>query len=144
MPNFIKKALNALGGDGIVKDVTNIIDEVVTSKEEKEILQQKLLEIKNNHEQKLKELEGQDVSSARKREVNLRNTIGVWVQNIAAGCVILAFLLLLFLVVIKKQEVANRQLADILLGSLGVIVTQIFQYWFGSSRGSEAKNETIK
>lgn len=144
MPNFIKKILGSVDTGGIIKDVTDAVDKFVTTKEEKELLKQEMFKIQSEYETKIKELEIQDVSSARDREVQLRNTIGVWVQNLSAAFIIVGFLVLLFTVIYKKEEIANRQLADILLGSLGTVVIQVFQYWFGSSRSSDAKNDIIR
>jgi len=84
-----------------------------------------------------------DTQDARKRETTLRDSIGVWVQNTSAILVIIAFLGLLFVTVYLKVEIANKDMVNILLGALGTIVIQIFQYWFGSSKSSSDKNDHI-
>lgn len=84
-----------------------------------------------------------DTQDARKRETTLRDSIGVWVQNTSAILVIVAFLGLLFVTVYLKVAIANKDMVNILLGALGTIVIQIFQYWFGSSKSSSDKNDHI-
>jgi len=84
-----------------------------------------------------------DTQDARKRETTLKDSIGVWVQNASAVLVIVAFLGLLFVTVYLKVEIANKDMVNILLGALGTIVIQVFQYWFGSSKSSADKNEHI-
>jgi hypothetical protein len=118
----------ALLGGKFLEEVRGIVNDTITTQEEK---MQKINE--------LYALQVKDLESARNRETQLRNTIGVWVQNVAAVFVIVAFVLVLLVVIYRPQEIPNKTLADIMLGSLGTIVVQIFQYWFGSSKHIELK-----
>lgn len=43
-----------------------------------------------------------------------------------------------------KTDVAGSDAFLLLLGSLGTVVTQVFAFYYGSSRGSMAKDATIK
>ena len=61
------------------------------------------------------------------------NGIAVWVQNGAAVLVILSFVGLLFCVLYRERDLPNKDIFNILLGILGTVVVQIFQYWFGAS-----------
>jgi hypothetical protein len=76
-----------------------------------------------------------DLVNARKRELPLQNRVGIWVQNGAAALVILSFVGLLFCVLYRENDLPNKDIFNILLGILGTVVVQIFQYWFGASAG---------
>ena len=67
MPGFIKALLN---GGKLLDGAKNIIDEIVTTKEEKIQLQAKFQELINEHEQSLINAEVDDRKSARQREVD--------------------------------------------------------------------------
>jgi hypothetical protein len=126
------KILEVLSGK-LLEQARLIVDDVTTTKEEK---LEKLLE--------LYRLEVQDRHSARMREIALRNTIGVWVQNISAVLVILGFILTLVAVIYFPKEIPNKTLADIMLGALGTIVITIFNYWYGSSKHAEDELKNLK
>lgn len=102
------------------------------------------------HEEKMeslaqRELETQskDRDSARQRESTLRNTIGVWVQNIAAAFVIVLFGSMLFMIFWKGVPEENKEIFYSMLGVLGTLTTTIFNYWFGSSQGSVNKQREL-
>lgn len=144
---FVKKAskvVPALAGAafqaytnpaGVVGVVADILD--LQSDDSPELVKLKQeFEIKRlGFEKEMAEMRLKDVHSARQREISLRNTIGVYTQNIAAGTVILAFVALLFTLVLMERDMAERTstLVNILLGSLGTVVIQIFSYWFGAA-----------
>jgi hypothetical protein len=67
------------------------------------------------------------------REPGVRDGVAVWVQNGAATLVILSFVSLLFCVLYRESDLPNKDIFNILLGILGTVVVQIFQYWFGAS-----------
>ena len=67
------------------------------------------------------------------REPGVRDGVAVWVQNGAATLVILSFVGLLFCVLYRESDLPNKDIFNILLGILGTVVVQIFQYWFGAS-----------
>ncbi len=67
------------------------------------------------------------------REPGRHNRVAVWVQNGAATLVILSFVGLLFCVLYRESDLPNKDIFNILLGILGTVVVQIFQYWFGAS-----------
>ena len=82
MPGFIKALLN---GGKLLDGAKNIIDEIVTTKEEKIQLQAKFQELINEHEQSLINAEVDDRKSARQREVDaLKNGSKNWTQNVLA------------------------------------------------------------
>lgn len=141
--NFLSNALpgiaDVLPDKGILGIAKNIIDNATVSPEEKEEM---LAELKNIELTFFQE-EVKDRQDARQREIVLKDSIGVWNQNVVAFLVIVAFIGLLFGVVFMKVEVQNKELVYTLLGLLGGIVSSIFNYWFGSSQGSAKRNDQM-
>jgi len=77
------------------------------------------------------------------REPGGHNGVAVWVQNGSATLVILSFVGLLFCVLYREGDLPNKDIFNILLGILGTVVVQIFQYWFGASASTPgARNGT--
>ncbi len=124
---------------GILGIAKNLIDKATISESEKTEM---LAEIKEM-ELALFQEQVKDTQNARQREIELKDSIGVWVQNIAASVVIVGFIALLFGVVFMKVEVKNKELVYTLIGLLGGIVGSIFNYWFGSSAGSSKRNDQM-
>jgi|GEM_PF-5035893 len=77
-----------------------------------------------------------DPPYAANREPEVHKYVAIWVQNGAATLVILSFVGLLFCVLYRESDLPNKDIFNILLGILGTVVVQIFQYWFGASAGT--------
>lgn len=139
----MKKIIGKLFGSGLIKEIGDVADKFITTKQEKDEFMALLEEKRHDYETEAKKLQLADVADARAREIALRNTIGVWVMNMAAALTIIAFLGLLYVVVLNPVQMDDKQasLANVLLGSLGTIVISIFNYWFGSSDGSRRKDD---
>ncbi len=75
----------------------------------------------------------QPPAGAAIREPASQHAVRIWVQNGAATLVILSFVGLLFGVLYREDDLVNKDIFNILLGILGTVVVQIFQYWFGAS-----------
>lgn len=138
------------GTGGLLKGVEGIISKFKGDPTKLAEMEAELQKAVLDHETKLKALAQQELESyqrdradARAREVGLRNTIGVWVQNISAAMAILAFIVLIFVSYFYKGD-GDKTILNIMLGSLGTIVTGIFGYWFGSSQGSANKERQIQ
>lgn len=137
--------------EGLLGGLSSVIGKFKVDPTRAAELEKELQQAVLAHEQRVLELAAkelemavQDKSSAREREVSLRNTIGVWVQNMSAIVVIVAFIGLLYVSFFYEGEVYNRGIVDIMIGSLGTIVVSIFSYWFGSSQGSANKETQIR
>ena len=67
-----------------------------------------------------------------------------WAPAVLSGIVLLAFGLLIY-VVLTHDSLTDRTmpLANVLLGSLAAMATQVANYWLGSSSGSAAKSNQI-
>lgn len=81
----------------------------------------------------VKYIAGADSFCPESRELATQRSVRVWVQNGAATLVILSFVGLLFCVLYRENDLVNKDIFNILLGILGTVVVQIFQYWFGAS-----------
>jgi hypothetical protein len=139
LPEALQVVGDVLPDKGVLGIAKNIIEKSTISPEEKQQLVNQIHEFELTMVQE----EMKNTADARNREVQLRNTIGVWMQNVAAGIIISAFVGLLFGIVFMKVEVQNKELVYTLLGSLGTIVVTIFNYWFGGSAGSTKKTDQL-
>lgn len=154
--SFLEKLFSS-GATKLVDSVGAVLDNVITSKEEKLQLANELAKAEMQYElekQKMS-LEEQvailgDVANARQREVQVQasETATKLSKNItpylALGTVGLT--LLLFYVLIFQPGIIPDSKRDIILYILGVlsaVLTQIYSYYFGSSSGSVAKQKTL-
>ncbi|MEI9918151.1 MAG: hypothetical protein WDO14_05040 [Bacteroidota bacterium] len=136
MPGFIKGLLN---GGKLLEGAKNIIDEIVTTKEEKAQLEIKFKELINQHEQALVNAEVDDRKSAREREVELiraghRNLT----QNILAYTGIAAFFAITGYIIshgLGGMTTEESFIIGNLTGLAGAIAKDIYGYYFGSSKG---------
>jgi hypothetical protein len=80
-----------------------------------------------------------DRANARARETSLKD----WTPQVLALITFAAFFTLLFIMVHRSIPIANQQAFNILLGVLAGAVTQVLNYYFGSSSGSAAARDVI-
>lgn len=150
------------GGAGrLVDSIGNVLDNVITTKEEKQQLENEMKKAHMEWEVEMRKLSVeeqqnvlQDVQSARLRESEIQKSehaswLGKNISSLLAiAAPILAFTL--FYLVLFNDDITqtfNQDKKDILiyiLGVLSAIVTQIFSYYFGSSMGSAEKNKMLK
>lgn len=116
---------------------------------EEELLRLRLEE--NKLDVELEKLRFADLDSARKREMEIGNSANAssLQKNVgpilAIGTVLLTFLMFWYFAWGSLDP--NSPKKDIIvyiLGVLSTITTQIFSYYFGSSQGSSAKNDTVE
>jgi hypothetical protein len=141
MPGFLKNLLN---GGKLLEGARKIIDEIVTTKEEKALLEIRLQELIQAHEQALINAEVDDRKSARQREVDsLKNGSKNLTQNILAYAAIVAFFAITGYIISHGLGNMNTEESFIignLTGMAGAIAKDIYGYYFGSSKGeSDAK-----
>ena len=76
-----------------------------------------------------------DTQSARERELKSEEITGKfdWVQHTCALIVVIGFFATCFTIEVKKVDQADHDILYMLLGILGTVFTQIYQYYFGSS-----------
>jgi len=137
----------------VISSVGSVIDNLTTSKEEKEAAKLAIQVEVNRHMEALqanllkeKELDVQDRASARNREAEFVKATGhidflMWFLALAA-IAIFAFLVWTLL----KSEVPekNEILVVHTLGIIEGIIVSLFSYYFGSSAGSRFKDMRSK
>lgn len=144
--SFIKKILSG-GGSQIIESVGNVLDKVITNKEELAQVKLELDKEINRHLEaiqanilKEQELQVQDRSSARTREADFVKATGhidylMWFLAIA-GMMIMGYCLY----VLINQELENKELFIHFLGIIEGVVVSMYSYYFGSSVGSRIKD----
>ena len=149
------------GAAVLVEKVGNVIDNVVTTKEEKMQLENEIKKAEQEFQVEMKKLSieeqqqvYQDLASARQRELTIQTSqygtkLGKNTASfLALGTTILTFALF-YLVIFywtgkRDLQEGQKEVVIYILGVLSAIVTQIFSYYFGSSAGSAKKSEMIE
>lgn len=155
---FLKNLFS--GGAGqLVKSVGNVLDKVVTTKEEKMALENEIKKAEMQYQIDMRKLSIEerqivlaDTDSARKRESTIQTSqygtkLGKNVSSyLALGTTLLAFSMF-YVVIFKNHELetsGSKEIVLYILGVLSAIVTQIFSYYFGSSQGSAVKSDMMQ
>lgn len=145
------------GASTLVDSVGKVLDNVITTKEEKQQLDIELRKSEQQFQIELRKLDLQeqqailgDMSNARSREVEIaksenatrlsKNTLPL----MALGTIVLSFIL--FYVLVFSPNLIPTSSKDIVIYILGVlsgILAQVYSYYFGSSAGSADKQKTI-
>lgn len=145
-----------LNGGKIVEQVGNVIDNLSTSKEEKEQLKIELEKEINRHSEVVEteltkriEIELKDNQDARAREIQVATSdkaplINKIVTPVLAFIIIGLTFTMWCLIVFKQIPESNRDTANIIVGSLTTLSMGVVSYYFGSSAGSKAKQQTIE
>jgi len=145
------------GANTLVDSVGKVLDNVVTTKEEKMQLDNEIRKSEMQFQLDLKKLSNEeqqmilgDMSNARQREVQIMNSEKATKLNrnlmpvMALSTIIIV--LALFYVLIFSPSVIRSESKDIImyiLGVLSALLTQIYSYYFGSSQGSADKSRTL-
>lgn len=144
------------GGVGqVVDSIGKVIDNVTTTKEEKQQLDNEIrkAEMQYNLESRKIDLEEKqavlkDVDSARIMASNIQTSANATnlSKNVAAylalGTVFLTFVLF-FVWAFADVTQSQKEIVLYILGVLSAIDTQIFSFYFGSSQGSKDKQATL-
>jgi len=144
--SFIKKILSG-GGSQIIESVGNVLDKVITNKEELAQVKLELDKEINRHLEaiqanilKEQELQVQDRSSARTRESDFVKATGhidylMWFLAII-GMGIMSYCLYTLI----YNELQNKELFIHFLGIIEGVVVSMYSYYFGSSASSRIKD----
>jgi hypothetical protein len=130
---------------GLVDGITNLADEFIDTKAEKAVRDIKIQEIVNTQLKTLTE----DVQSARNREIQVnasesaswlaKNTLGMLAIGITLG-----FFSMLAWMMNYEVPPTNKDILNIMLGSLGSAWIGIVGYYFGSSAGSKSAGTALQ
>ena len=134
-------------GGKLLNGVKDIVDEVVTTKEEKGELMIKWKELLNQYEQEITKAEAEERISARDREVQLvRAGSKNITQNILAYIGVVSFFGVVGYILSKglgNMAAEESFIVGNLTGMAGAIAKDIYGYYFGSSKG-EHEAQSIK
>ena len=135
--------------DDIVSAGLRIIDKVIPDPAAKAEAQQKLLELQQNGELKLEEFDvkreeiaASDRDSARDMQVATQSSV----PPILAAIVILAAFSIIAYVLSGKVALTGEQglIVGTIIGGVMGYVTQVLNYYFGSTSSSKSKDVTIQ
>jgi hypothetical protein len=145
------------GASQLVDSVGKVLDNVVTTKEEKMTLENEMKKAEMQYQLEAKKLDIQeqeiytkDAQNARDREKDIQSNVnatklGKNVSSyLAIGATILCFSMFaceLFIPGVFDDK--NKEMVFYVLGVLSTLLTQVYGYYFGSSAGSSAKSQTI-
>lgn len=148
MPNILSKIFSS-GAKDLVGTVGNVIDNLVTSKEEKEAAKLAIAQEINRHSEALEansikeiELQNADRDSARRREMDITKTLGRadYFQYIIGLIPVLGLPALVYYVMMYEIPQRNEHLAMLIIGEVLGFVASIYNYHYGSSMGSRIKD----
>lgn len=142
------------GAKDVIGSIGTVIDNVVTTKEEKELLKIEIAKEVNRHVESLQdkalretELEFNDLDSARRRQVELAKAGAAdRTPSILAYIAVIGFIgIVVFLMVhgISTMDKEIILLIGSLLGMLGSNSQTVYNYYFGSSSGSKEKQRQL-
>ena len=135
--------LLGMGKSNLIDSIVNGVDRFVTTAEEKEKLRQDMQKIVDGYVLEASKIALEDVVSARKREVDLKGTLGAYVMNGAAAAIVVLFLLTLILPWFPRLVEPISPGYQNATKTLEYILIAIIGYWFGSSRSSQSKDELL-
>ena len=129
---------------GAFDSVTNILKEKAKTNEEANQLLIELELKKLEWQRELYELEVADRESARNREIEIAKTGKFDFMFLATGVSGLASFMFVVYAVVYIPEVADNPLFIHLMGMIeGVVIGNIFAYYYGTSKSSSDKNKLI-
>lgn len=145
------------GASSIVSAVGGVVDNIITTKEEKMQLENEIKKAELQYQIEMRKLNleesGQvfaDVKDARamasavqtsSNSSKLSKNVG---PLLALGTTLLTFALFFTLIFGFCEKGNTKEIVLYILGVLSAIVTQIFSFYFGSSQSSKDKNQTIQ
>ncbi len=146
------------GAGNLVKAVGDVVDEFVTTGEERMELENEMARTRMEFDLEQKRLGIQeqeiylkDTSSAREAQATIQTSEHAsWLAKnvgpmLALGTTLLAFFLFYWVLRGGDQMAGDKkEIAIFILGALSAITTQIFSYYFGSSQGSASKNRMLE
>ncbi|HCY42967.1 MAG TPA: hypothetical protein DHV48_16760 [Prolixibacteraceae bacterium] len=154
--SFLKDLFSG-GANTLVDSVGKVLDNVITTKEEKLQLENEIRKSEMQFQLDMKKLSNEeqqmmlgDISSARQREVQVQTSehasrLAKNVSPILAFGTTLLTMLFFYILVFKPHSISadSKEIVLYILGVLSAILTQVYSYYFGSSAGSADKARQI-
>lgn len=142
------------GAGEILKPVSDILDNLTTNKEEKIKAQAELEKVLNDFiiqketmANTVIELYLKDTQDARSLQKTAIASEDKFVRRFIyylALVVLIAALSMMVLILTGEIPNENKEFAYMIMGSLTTSVATVLAYFFGSTKGSDSKNEAIK
>ncbi len=87
-----------------------------------------------------------DAGAARTATADLvkANSLLAWGSPVLSIIIVLSFAVMVWFVINRQIGEANLPLANVLLGTLAALATQVSNYWLGSSSGSRNKDALLQ
>lgn len=145
-----------MNGGKIIESVGGVIDNLTTSKEEKEQLKIELAKEINRHEEKLieetnriVEAELKDLSDARNREIQIATSdkaplINKIIQPLLALLILGSCFLMWYIILFKDIPKEKETIVAGIVGSLTTLSMGVVGFYFGSSSSSAAKQKQLE
>jgi hypothetical protein len=153
MPGLFAKIFS-LGAGEILKGASEILDKVITNKEEVIVAKTELQKIVNEHTARMEELAVRadenylsDIASARAMNTEGIKNADSFVRRFPyylAALIILAAFGLITLVLTGDIPKDKENMVFTIIGILGGAMTTVIAFFYGSSKSSQTKDETIK
>lgn len=146
----ILSSIFSSGAKSIVDSVGNVLDNLVTTKEERGQQENEIKKAEMQYQIDMKKMSIEDTGSARNREILIaqsdqatklsKNTLPL----LALGTIVLSFALF-FILIFSPDSIPDRtkDIVIYILGVLSAVLSQIYSYYFGSSQGNDDKSKTI-
>lgn len=144
-------------GSTLVDSVGKVLDNVITTKEEKQTLDNEIRKSEMQFQIEMQKLSIderrmiiEDTGNARNREIQiaqsenatkLSKNVSPYLALGTTGITLILFFILIF----RPGNVpeGSKEIILYILGVLSAVLTQIYSYYFGSSASSAAKDRTI-
>ena len=139
-----KAITDTIGGEnGILGNITDVIDKFTVSKEEKLAMKIEIQKMLQEKEAMLLE----DLQSARSMQIAALNQSDLFSKRFLyylAGISLLLGFVYVFLITFIQIPEANQRFADTILGVvISMVFGSIFNFFFGSSQGSKVKTDLM-
>ncbi len=145
------------GASKLIDSIGNVLDNVITTKEEKQTLDNEIMKAEMEFQLELAKMSIQeqqavlgDVQNARQRDIQIQTSSETTKFNkqlmpiltlATIGIVFILFFVIVFVPTAIKQE--SKEIIMYILGVVSTILVQVYSYYFGSSAGSVRHAETI-
>lgn len=146
------------GASTLVDSVGKVLDNVITTKEEKQQLDIELRKSEQQFQIEMRKLSIdeqrmiiEDTGNARNREIQiaqsenatkLSKNVSPYLALGTTGITLILFFILIFRPGTVPEN--SKEIILYILGVLSAVLTQIYSYYFGSSAGSAAKDKAIQ
>lgn len=145
------------GANTIIDSVGKVLDNVITTKEEKQHLDIELIKSEQQFQIEMRKLSVdekrmviEDTGNARSREVEIAQSenatkLSKNIIPVLAFSTVFLTMLFFYILVFKPSSISveSKEIVLYVLGTLSAILTQVYSYYFGSSSGSATKDRTI-